>query len=676
MSNLGGFYYASCVAHLTLRFDETLEVLEDRPTSRAQAQAGAAAGPAGSTSPGASAATGAGLTPVAGSTAAAGRPGPDRQAPADLRPLVFPQDDPYTQIMNRVPMSGSFELTGTRQAWTFDMEFDFRDLPIDPRVIRGMAVDVHLGTVDPDQFAAGMAGRLSSFGQLQSILRTQSDFTGTGGRTRQIVLGLNRLMTGSADTWRVVHGDQGSRVHVRGRDVRGILIDAKVDPKLAADLDLTKPIDRVVADILELLPVENDTFLTVRADPSEWRDGRIPSPGTADGLTRVRRGAAGDKSKSTPASGSEASYWDLITQYSNLVGGIPHLLGRKLMIRPAHAIHERVLGRTEDGRDVETPFDGGAPRRADGEEVRVRRLTYGRDVKELEFERKFAGQNVPLVEVVSIDDRVRGAGKLLRAQWPRAESRAASLKADTEVLRIPVPGVRDLERLEAIAQSIYEEVGRGEMGGRAKTQALASFGGDNADPDMLRLRPTDAIELTVDARALSSRAPAIADLVLHERRAFAEEVEEVAARMGDRVLARVLVAVSRGAVAGQLSFFEVNNVSYSWDIESGVAVNFDFQNYVVSRHRDGATTSPVDADPSERRVRKKGRNKKVPTEQTPKSVVVDPATLPPPSQIQLGLPREQARRQRRRELRRSFLQAGFSAEDADRLLDRWQGEAP
>jgi hypothetical protein len=57
--------------------------------------------------------------------------------------------------------------------------------------------------------------------------------------------------------------------------------------------------------------------------------------------------------------------------------------------------------------------------------------------------------------------------------------------------------VIDEKTLKIAAQSYYETMGRGEFSVHARTKSLASFGGGNADPDLLFLRPGDSVDLMV-----------------------------------------------------------------------------------------------------------------------------------------------------------------------------------
>lgn len=628
----------SMTVNLRLRFDETLQVA---PSQVALAQASAAEdlGTAANT---AQRPTGPrrprirlGTTVVESATGTSTVDAePINRAWQGLEPLVTPQDE-MTVLMNRIPIRGAVNLPGPRQAAEFDFEFDYRDLPIDPRLLRAVGVEVHLGCISDDDYARGMVGERDADGRLLSNLRTRSDlldpFTGRPDVELQTL-----VFYGSADAWRVTHGSGGSRVRMTGRDLRGIFLDTKVPVATVRKVDLNQPIDQVVSDILATLPSKFDLVLDVFTDREEWPRGKVPSPVDAKGLTRLNLDEAGSGEAKAPGSGGagKLNYWDLITQYCNLVGGIPYFRGTALWIRPARSIYQ-----TLTDRRLPTPFAGGRPRfggvvlgddgvaRPDGE-IRVRRLVHGQHMESLEMERKFGGVVVPAIECVSIDDTKRGTQALLVARWPPADSVAGALKEDGDVLRIPVPGVIDKDRLLAVAHDIYEEIGRGEVTGTFETKYLTSFGGSSQDPDLLSLRPTDPLEITIALEALSSQSPIITELVRHKSRTFAEEVAELTAQLGDPVLARVLVAQTRRAIVGQLDVFRVCAVRFDWS-DGRVGISGDFQTYVVARHRaekEANAGAGKQRKVTRRRVKVKGQAGPVAISQT-RDLPVGPAPI-------------------------------------------------
>ena len=570
-------YYPSMVVHLGLRFDETLMVkARDASTDAPQLQQAS-----------------------------------DKQDPAQEAPYLEPlavKGQGASWILNLVPTKASVELPGIRTAGKFSLTFDYRALPIDPRLMSAIIVEIHLGAVDARDYSDGVAGMVygDTF-QPTSILRTR-DAAGIPDND-------SLLMIGACDTNECSYDGGLGEVHLEGRDLRGMLLDGKIRPGALDKVDLTQPISKVVAAILDSVTLDHSVTINVVAVgfQSALQSGRglsgEPSPADVDGLTRVRQGADGDGAKSKPAGGDKLTYWDIIVQYCFLVGAVPYFQGQTLMIRPARDIYAQL------DQSAPTPFLDGLPRQVDegGEgggvvkkPLRVRRLVYGRNVESLSCQRKYqGGAKVPIVEAVGIDDTVRGAQKLIVEQWPPADSDAAKSKGENERIRIPVHGVRSRERLRSIAQDLYEEIGRGEIGGTCKTKSLSSFGAGNEDPDMLRVRPTDAVELSVDVRSLSSRAPLVSELTEANRRPFDEQVKVLNARLGDINLARALVATARSSVVDSLRWFRTSSVRFEWSVKNGVGISFDFQNYIVPRHGAQATTATATVPTATRKVVKK-----------------------------------------------------------------------
>lgn len=545
---------------------------------------------------------------------------PSAQGQADIRPLITQRGtDNLSHVSARIPDSAIVELPGFRQAGTFNLSFQFQDLPIDPRLLRSIGVEVHLGAVAASDFGDGMV-RANAQGSRSSILNTMS----AGGTPREDTL----LLAGTVDTWTVEHTDKGSVVHMEGRDLRGILLDSPINPKLFKTLNLSKPIDDVVRQILSRHPFGKDFIVSI--NPQDFDGGVVPSPASADGITRVRLNANGQgQGTAKPAGGTDQiNYWDLITRYCYLVGAIPYFVGYKLRIRPARSIYDLSKKAGYDPR-VPTPFAGGKTRTVQvgdpqrGEQLNLRRLVYGRDIQTLKFERKYTGVKARVVECISINtsSNQRGKQKLITARWPDKPPTGAQLppganvdrakttsvspsgkQSEEELLRIPVPGVSDPKRLQQIAKDLFEEIGRGEMGGSCETKNLASFGGDNTDPDLLHLLPGDPIEFQVDTRGLSSKAPLVSELTNQQRRSFEEQVSIIKQKIPDENLARVIVATARGNIVELQRFFRVSNVKYAWDKNSGVNVDFDFQNYIEARSgvtpQLGANTTPPTETPS------------------------------------------------------------------------------
>lgn len=586
------------VAHLYLRFDEALHLIE-RPLDKPLSEGGYTPGAAPKLS----------LTPL----------------------LVQTGRDNETQVLNRLPKTASVDLSGYRQAGKWVATFDYRDFPVDPRLCRAVGVEMHLGTVRAEDFARGMVGYggVRFAGNRQISGRTSVLETRVNGVPRTDTM----LIFGLADNIHSEWSSSGAMVTLEGRDLRGVMLDAAAKPELLAKLKLSAPLVTagatvpgqttgvgVVNQILAMHPF--GVSITIEVNPDDWPDKKIPSPADAQGLTRVNLGAGGATPALQPTGDpSKLSIWDIITNYCAVVGAVPYFVGKTLYVRPARSLYDRLKTDENGNPAFPTPFAGGSTRVVEHddrfERLVVREVVYGKNIESLEFERKLGGIKAPQVKVVCLDtsSENRGQQRLRIATYPKDVYQGASetppeavdeqskdLAADSEteralkndvspggmthrqVITFPVHGIKDQARLDTLARELHEEIARGEMGGKVSTRSVTSFGGDNLDPDLLGLRPGDPVKIMIDARALGSQPPLANAVTDTFRMPFLQAVAEFKARLGDENLARVLVATARNQVQELQSFFRVNNVHFGWDSESGVEVQFDFQNYLEARY--------------------------------------------------------------------------------------------
>ena len=539
----------------------------------------------------------------------------------DSGPVPFPEtqqlvtpETASTYILNRVPKKCSVNLQGHTQAATYKLVFDYKELPIDPRTVVACSAEIHLGTVSATDFSEGMQRTLPN-GQRRSILRTRTD----DNRTIED----NLLMIGPADNWTVEYGTDGAEVHIEGRDLRGVLLDSPLTSSMdvydelhrtpngmpsrrrrrstiLSRLNTSQRIDRLVQqilqehDVIRRLP-ENERVRVVTYE-DEWPDRKVLSPMDGANLPRGRRGANG-QGANAGGTQNNLNFWDVITRFCYLVGAVPRFVGRNLEIRYAPSIFQLT-----NPKNQETPFRPNIKRRLDNDEWNIRRLVYGRDIQSMKISRKYAGVNKPhAIRCVSIDNSSgrRGRQQLLQVVWPPRNVREARAEGVTgnrtaardavggqesqEIRTYRVPAVRSLRQLTQIAQAFYEQIGRQEMTGEVEAARVTSFGGSNADPDMLRLRVGDPIELLVDASRMDVQSPIVSTINASSQMAFSEAVQVVAKHLnGNTALARVIVASNRGNIMGVLRYFMVSNVNYDWSYEE-VTVKADLQNYIIYR---------------------------------------------------------------------------------------------
>jgi len=371
-------------------------------------------------------------------------------------------------------------------------------------------------------------------------------------------------------------------------------------------LDCSKTIDVLVRQILH----EHDQIkklpfpIRVICNPDQFEDGVIPSPGNASHIPRHRRGAGGGGSAAGGGS-SGLNFWDVITRYCFLVGCIPSFVGRDLIIRPGRALFEALRREHTD-----TPFRPNEKRRdGSGDSWGIRRLVYGRDIKSLKITRQYSGHAKPkTVRIVntnlSTPHRGHHPARMMEAYWPprnTAEGRQDFLTSthgrdirdsiggqeSSEILSVPVHGITDMRQLVSIAICLYEQIGRGEIKGDIEAAGLCSYGGGtseerNADPDMIRLRVGDPIEILVDSSRLDHNSPIVSTLNRTSQLPFSQAVREVQAILLDENLSRAIVASARGNIMGVLRYFRVSGVNLDWS-DSEMTVKCEIQNYWTPR---------------------------------------------------------------------------------------------
>jgi hypothetical protein len=536
------------------------------------------------------------------------------------------------------PTRCTVDMPGFRQAGKFTLEIPFTDMPFEPDIIRACAVRIYGDLVDGADWAKN---------------NTTVAAAGKATRNALVPSTQNEMLVGVADVIRVEHSEKGGTVSIEGRDLRGILIDLVCKHDVLKRLNVDQPIDKVIGDVIANAPVLKTlgVHIDVRAD--DWPSGTVPHPNAPALMTRVNQKAAGlppappaPAGGTAPAQGSGAvgpmmpaappqkvKLWDLISNLCQLVGAIPYFVGNGLRIRPARALYDPAKMAGFDP-NFPTPFAGGTPRiirGADGNvyTTQIRIMTWGRNISSLKRERKLGGAKVPTVVCVSVDtdSKVRGKkGKHIEAQWPPkappagqpgqggGAGKATTVSPDGSVVQseqifVSVPGIRDKARLEEIAHDIREEIGRGELTGSCSTKDLSSLAEGTEDADLLRLRPGDPVQFTVDARAMHSYPPPITDV----SDIFRTDPQTLAMILGQRFsdddLGRVVAYSILGRIRERQNVYRVSNVRFAWDKGSGIGVDFDFQNYIESR--DGDSQAAIAAEKAA--FKKKGGSPKVQT---------------------------------------------------------------
>ena len=493
-------------------------------------------------------------------------------------------DDRTFKIPNVVPIKATLLRNGIRQADTLTLTLRFLDLPFDPRALRAIGVQYYLGSLSEADYLKEIDGS-------QRFMLPDA-FVDPYGAQRT-----NLRFEGWCDEYAEEVDDDGeATVVLECTDNTRLLIDVEAPAKLTIPPD--KPIDEAIATYLANFPqfrglqVEyrpagaTPPMLKAALAKSAFRPNLGPPPSGGAGGGSGGGGAGGG--------GSKISTWDYVTDVCGAVGLICFLEGVKIVIqRPRTLFASKFSGRPDD------PFVGRTL--PSGRLLTNRTFIYGRNVSRYGFKRKFTKNAPHNVEVRSWSAK---KGKLLAQRFPGTgkDQRQPKLlpgdAADETWKVITVAGVDDEATLRAVAQSVYEQLGRAEFTGRFSTKNLGSFGGGPADPDVLDCQAGDAIELEV-ARAIDADT---------SRGTTAEKITARAASylqslgFDPKVAAAYGTAISK---VGLQSTFRVRSLAIDWDAamdsgdSGGVNLDFEIVNFLeVRSSKDLPTGEEIDPSPA------------------------------------------------------------------------------
>lgn len=488
-----------------------------------------------------------------------------------------------------LPINCSIERTSVREPDTAEVTFDYRDIPVDPRSIRAGLVSLVIGSVSEEEYQRGIVGReeRTSDGMLVSIVERSADeelkFTGSSSR-----------FVGFVDEWHVELGDDGDVVVLTMRDITALFIDQKMQDGIT--IDLSKPLDEGIRDFVNIFPSLRGTkvffgtpeqFATQEFDPVTPPSAPVPR----DSLPDVALSRGGKKAKGQKKGDQEDNVWDHIVTTCAKLGFIAFVRGFVVYIVEPRNLFDQV---------------------ANG-----RKMVFGRNIKQLEFDRKMAGVTTQTIEVRSPDPDI---GRTRWARFPvldnepssgilgdpdspqpvvsRPQKVSPNGKPDEQVMVVNVARVTDLQVLERIAENTFQEIGRQEIEGSFETDDLDSFketAEDErafAEQDLLSLYPGDPVTLLYAPPDTSASGNQFQQTPKKGKEATSSAQELIAmtfARRRDylaglgmsRQAAERLAAVAEGIPLA--NSFRVGTMSMSFDVEEGISITCSFYNFITVR---------------------------------------------------------------------------------------------
>ena len=478
------------------------------------------------------------------------------------------------EIGGIIPKAAEWSQNGVRAADTLKLTIKWVDMPIDPRTIRSCAVAYFLGTVPPEAYAAGVRGAVPQLagipgagendGSAEPLNVIPDEYTDEHGNVRS-----NLRFEGWVDKWEMAWSDGEPVVMLECRDNTQLLIDYPQPPRLGISVD--KPIDEAIVDYLANFPSMEG--ISVEYRPTGVRNDTVPPRLKKTLANTAHRPAMGPPAAQGGGGGGEssASIWDYITDVCGAVGHKVRIEGRLIIIQQLAALL--------DGRAQPRSDDPYRTREVDGASFPVRTLVYGRNIETLKVSREFSKKQPRNIEVRCYDPSQKN---VLVAYFPRtpaefiAQSGPGDGKADQKWVVFRVAGIRDKETLTNIARDIYNSIGRSELELEIATRNLASYGGGNADPDLLDMRVGDNFELLLDRGNDSTFGKLEGQL--------SAETLNAEFLKGIGYDAGFAAAYAKSyANANFQKAYRVRELSIKWDIDNGVEISLKGANYIEVR---------------------------------------------------------------------------------------------
>lgn len=456
-------------------------------------------------------------------------PQPSGQPMAEMR-----QDDPadpYSWRMVCQPLDARWEVNTAREADTCMVRLPFADLPFDPRSIRSAVLGLYLGTVTADDFAAGIGQRSEPAQGRRSYIR----------RTKE-----NLRFLGHTDEWRLELGDNGDELTLEARDFTALLIDHPVPTDVLRSIRYGRPLDEVVAELVHSLP--SCASMPVQSEDADDR------PLEQQALRHVL--GAGGKTRSGEAKGVQTTYWDLVTDLCLLSGVVPVIVRDMLWLRSPRSLY------------VDRPVEAAT-------------MVWGGNIKEMRLSRRFGRTKVQPIEVRCFDPvaKITAAAKYPDEQTAKAEATPSGRGGSVTYQVKVVHGVQAAQ-LPRIAEALYLELAHQQLEATISTEDMASFGGDNSDPDLLELQAGDPLNILVrDIANPNGRLPLFRPALAEEIRSSspAELAERLRRRgMKPSVASQLALALRQ---ASRLATFRVRSCSHKLHHEQGYSCTIETSSF-------------------------------------------------------------------------------------------------
>jgi hypothetical protein len=485
-------------------------------------------------------------------------------------------------VIHVLPKTATIHRNGYQQADSWELEFDYMDLPFDPQLVSAGSIEIYL--YDANGLNAETAMLSRQFAQTSSAIRgpdsTDIAAVDIGVAAKDAFTEHNKPdIAGLFDDHSFEFDDSGKWVTLQGQDFTALLIGEQWKPHpngRARRIPVGQRLDRWAMAILS----EGDTAGHLGVVIKDVDPSKLPIVGAAEVANHAR---------GIPVQ-QNTSYWDVIYKTVTRYGFICYIDGLDLIITKPKNLDDIA---THD----------------------IKNMAWGSNLSNLRFTRHLGKVKVPRVIIMAYNDAAKNASdRLIRIEEPdnapahkeavmaktpsKRVSSTETIKAATahkastakspktravkisdEFMIIPVYGVTDKDALRQAARMMRTLIGRGERTVVATTRDLVDLDGKG----ILKLSSGDAVQIhwqDFNQEILGNPAIPAATRVKHlVDRGFQEEVAQV-------------IATGYEILASKQRPLRLREATIEYG-EDGIKIEMELVDFVqVDGVRDQATMQP------------------------------------------------------------------------------------
>ena len=464
-----------------------------------------------------------------------------------------------------IPRGATIHRNGYHQADSWELVFDANDFPIDPQQVRSGDAEIYLFQMpglgrQPEAIDRQFASSETSPRDRRAGQTVEME--STGRHVDRFTFDNRPMIVGLFDDHSIELSESGKWITITGQDYTDYLARRQWPPTpkgLARRIPVGKRLDVWLGDILQ------------EADPG--RRLRVVVEGVdASALPMVGKNETKTNGRGIPIE-QNTSYWDVIYKTVTRYSFVVFVRGLDVVISKPKNIHELA---THD----------------------IKRMAWGWNLESLKLTRHLAKEKVPriivqgydhvrraLISVEYPDTKFKGKqptlpGKIAKRasltdkfRTPKAKTSKPSTstpitKLEDEYMIIPAYGVSDRTVLRALAEAAFFRLGSGERMMVARTRDLA----DEEGSSLMDLSAGDAVQ--VQWQDFNREVLENPDLPEEAK------VQELVSRGYGEAVSQV-IARNYTKLAGNDRPLRVREVTYEYDVESGLTIEMQLIDFVV-----------------------------------------------------------------------------------------------